>query len=67
MRNNLYEVSRGVYGKEMTNMQPIAFGYVPANRRGEDRESIESSGAHGDEHRSNRGIMADRNLANRNS
>ena len=53
MRNNLYEVSRGVYGKEMTNMQPIAFGYVPAKKRSE-QTAIEESASCVGEHCKNR-------------
>jgi hypothetical protein len=33
MKNNLYDVSRNVYGGEVVNMQPVAFGYVPVKQR----------------------------------
>lgn len=53
MRNNLYEVSRSVYGKETVNMQPIAFGYVPAKNRSE-QMAIEESASCVGEHCKNR-------------
>lgn len=43
MRNNFYDVSRSVYGKEAFNMQPIAFGYVPAKKRNKTGKAIEDS------------------------
>ena len=33
MKTNLYDISRNVYGKEVANMQPVAFGYVPVKQR----------------------------------
>jgi hypothetical protein len=54
MRNNLYDVSKSVYGREVSNMQPIAFGYVPAKKRSETIEAIENPASCIGEHCKNR-------------
>ncbi len=43
MKTNLYDVSRHVYGKEVSNMQPIAFGYVPTKQRVEAAKAVENN------------------------
>ncbi len=43
MRNNFYEVSRTVYGKEVSNMQPVAFDYVPQKKRHGKTGTIDNS------------------------
>lgn len=36
MKMNIYTALRNIYGAgEMLNLQPVAFDYVPENRRGE--------------------------------
>ena len=42
MKNNLYDVSRNVYVREVTNMQPVAFGYVPVKQRVEAARPVEN-------------------------
>lgn len=54
MKNNLYDVSRSVYGREASNMQPVAFGYVPAKRRIETIKAIEDNASCIGEHCNNR-------------
>ncbi len=55
MKINLYEVSRNVYGREVSNMQPVAFGYVPAKKRSETFKAIEDNAPCVGEHCKNNG------------
>jgi hypothetical protein len=50
MRSNLYDASRSIYGREVSNMQPVAFSYVPAKKRSESRRSNAQSAACVGEH-----------------
>ena len=55
MRNNFYEVSRAVYGKEVSNMQPVAFGYVPQKKRYDAANTIDNSASCANENCTTRG------------